>query len=75
MDKNSIKRLAENPHYTMNDRELQELAQLLQDEAIKNREEEGAFTEQVIEKNRVPKQKTLVKKTTGLKEASNVNSK
>ena len=48
MNNNTIKRLADNPHYAMNDKELEALAKMLAEEAEaakKTLEEAGASVE------------------------------
>lgn len=57
MNKNTVKKLAENPHYTMNDKELDALAQLLREEAEvqKDDEKKETHSKRYINKNRVNK--------------------
>lgn len=83
MNKNTINKLAQNPHYSMNEDELEQLANLLREEAEQEAQEtqermsaeEFAEMQSVeekpvkkVNKNRVKKQRTQVKKTGGLEE-------
>ena len=72
MNKNTVKRLADNPHYAMNDKELEALAQMLREEAESEKSEEVKETPTVkkVNKNRVNKTKPSLTKTPVLKEES-----
>ena len=72
MNKNTVKRLADNPHYAMNDKELEALAQMLREEAESEKSEEVKETPTVkkVNKNRVNKIKPSLTKTPVLKEES-----
>lgn len=69
MNKNTVKRLADNPHYAMNEKELEALAKLLHDEAEAEKKEETPKVKK-IEKNRVHKTKPSLTKTPVLQEES-----
>jgi len=66
MNKN-VKKLADNPHYTMSDEELDELAKLLREEA-RNAEDDEKPIILGIDKGRVNKTYGKLDKTRGLKE-------
>ena len=70
MNNNTIKRLADNPHYAMNDRELEALAKLLHDEAEAAKADETPKVRKV-NKNRVAKTTPTLTKTPTLQEDSN----
>lgn len=74
MEKNNrVKKLADNPYYAMSDKDLEELADLLKEEARMAAEEENERMIPVaVTKNRVAKNKNVVKKVTGLEEESDV---
>lgn len=57
MNKNTVKKLSHNPHYTMSEKELEALADMLADEAKSEKKQERAVPK--INKNRV--KKTFVK--------------
>lgn len=67
MNNNTIKRLADNPHYAMNDKELEALAKLLQDEAEAAKADETPKVRKV-NKNRVAKTTPTLTKTPTLQE-------
>lgn len=67
MNKNTVKRLADNPHYTMSDDELDELAQLLREEARDSEDDEKPIV-LGIDKGRVNKTYGKINKTRGLEE-------
>lgn len=67
MNKNGIKKLADNPHYSMSDSELEELANILAEEAEEQKAEERKETPK-INKNRVKKSYVKLDKTPALKE-------
>lgn len=76
MDKNRVKRLADNPHYAMNDKELEQLAELLREEAKSEKEEETKkSTKELrkINKNRVTKTVPKLDKAPRLQEQSDVS--
>lgn len=63
-NKNNVKQLAENPHYTMSEKELAALEELLREEAASEKAQEQEATEKkpakkvskvIINKNRVKK--------------------
>lgn len=66
MNKN-VKKLADNPHYTMSDEELDELAELLRDEA-RNAEDDEKPIILGVNKGRVKKTYGVLNKTKGLEE-------
>lgn len=70
MNNNTIKRLADNPHYAMNDKELEALAKLLQDEAEAAKADETPKVRKV-NKNRVAKTTPTLTKTPTLQEDNN----
>ena len=67
MNNNTIKRLADNPHYAMNDKELEALAKLLHDEAEAAKTDETPKVRKV-NKNRVTKTTPTLTKTPTLQE-------
>ena len=79
MDKNRVRRLAENPYYSMNDKELEQLAQMLREEAESERAEEAKKETETekprkgINKNRVTKTIPTVEKTPVLEEQDDVS--
>lgn len=78
MNKNTVKKLADNPYYSMNDVELKALAKMLREEAQSAKEEETEKsdkkkTERKVNKNRVHKTTTKIEKTPGLKEQDDVS--
>jgi len=77
MDKNRVKKLADNPYYSMNDKELEQLAQMLREEAESERAEETKKETKKprkgINKNRVTKTIPTVKKTPVLEEQDDVS--
>lgn len=66
MNKN-VKKLADNPHYTMSDEELDELAKLLREEARAAEDDEKPII-LGVDKGRVNKTHGKLNKTRGLKE-------
>ena len=74
MNKNTVKKLADNPYYTMNDKELESLANLLREEAERAREDE-VFAAKKINKNRVVKTVPVIAKTSGLEEQVDVSTR
>ena len=68
MNKNGIKKLADNPHYSMSDAELEELANILAEEAEEQKAEEVREVPKV-NKNRVKKSFVKLEKTPALTEA------
>ena len=70
MNNNTIKRLADNPHYAMNDKELEALAKLLHDEAEAAKADETPKVRKV-NKNRIAKTTPTLTKTPTLQEDSN----
>ena len=70
MNKNTVKKLADNPYYAMNDKELEALAKLLQEEAEVAKADETPRVRKV-NKNRVTKTTPTLTKTPTLQEDSN----
>lgn len=70
MNKNTVKRLADNPHYSMNEQELEALAELLREEAEaeKKAETKKPAPEVKLNKNRVKKDFVKLEKSSALKE-------
>ena len=73
MNNNTIKRLADNPHYAMNDKELEALAKMLHDEAEAAKKEELSKELETapvrkVNKNRVSKTVPSLTKTPTLQE-------
>lgn len=74
MDKNRVKRLADNPYYSMNDSELEELAKLLREEAeLEKKEVAPKKTIKRVNKNRVVKTTPTLDKTPGIREQDDVS--
>lgn len=73
MNKNTVKKLASNPHYVMGQAELDALAKLLDEEAEEAKRDETEFVVRGVEKNRVAKTFVTPDKTTGLEEQDNGN--
>jgi hypothetical protein len=77
MDKNRVKRLADNPYYSMNDKELEQLAEMLREEAKSAKEEETKEETKTprrkVNKNRVMKTTPKLDKTPGLEEQEDVS--
>ena len=67
MNNNTIKKLADNPHYAMNDKELEALAKMLHDEAEAAKADETPKVRKV-NKNRVAKTTPTLTKTPTLQE-------
>lgn len=75
-NKNAIKKLANNPHYTMNSEELKALTNLLREEAEAAKEEEQEkVVIKKVNKNRVHTTKTTLDKAKGLEEDDNVSTR
>ena len=74
MNKNTVKKLADNPYYTMNDKELESLANLLHEEAERAKEDE-IFAQRKVNKNRVLKTKPTIARTSGLEEQDDVDAR
>lgn len=74
MNKNSVKKLADNPHYSMSEAELEALAQLLAEEAEqeKKQEKEPKVT---LNKNRVKKDFVKLEKVPALEEDDDGSSR
>lgn len=71
MNKNTVKKLAENPHYSMNEKELDALSQLLREEADNEIiEEEKVFRR--VNKNRVKANHDKLDKENGIEEEDDV---
>lgn len=68
MNKNTVKRLADNPHYSMNEKELDALAQMLREEAENEKKEESKKPVIKLNKNRVKKDFVKLEKTPALDE-------
>ena len=73
MNNKTIKRLAENPHYAMNDKELEVLAKMLHDEAEAAKKEELSKELETapvrkVNKNRINKAVPSLTKTPTLQE-------
>jgi len=70
MNKNTVKRLADNPHYSMNEHELEALAEMLREEAEaeKKAETKKPAPEVKLNKNRVKKDFVKLEKSSALKE-------
>ena len=68
MNKNTVKRLAENPHYSMNEKELDALAQMLREEAEVEKKEESKKPVIKLNKNRVKKDFVKLEKSSALDE-------
>lgn len=71
MNKNTIKKLADNPHYAMNDKELEALANMLREEAEAQKDEGQDQKVKYVNKNRVHKTKVKLDKTPILEEEDN----
>ena len=69
MDKNRVRRLADNPHYAMNDKELEALANLLREEAEAQKSDDTPKVKKV-NKNRITKTKPSLTKAPVLEEES-----
>ena len=69
MNGNTLKKLADNPHYAMSDNELEALANLLREEA-ENAKADETPTVRKVNKNRVSKVKPSLTKTPTLQEDS-----
>lgn len=78
MNKNAIKKLADNPHYSMSEAELNKLTQILAEEAEEAKEEEKEYPvlkpEIQLNKNRVKKTFVKINKSKAIKETDNVDS-
>lgn len=74
MNKNTIKKLADNPHYSMNEKELEALANLLREEAEAQKDEGKDQKVKYINKNRVEKTKVELDKTPILEEEDYASS-
>ena len=75
MNNNTIKRLADNPHYAMNDKELEALAKMLAEEAEAAKADETPKVRK-INKNRVSKTiPTLTKTPTLQEDTTNVDER
>lgn len=76
MNKNTVKKLADNPHYTMNEKELDELASMLREEAENEKKQERKKAPKVkLNKNRVKKDFVKLEKVPALEEEdTNVSS-
>lgn len=68
MNKNTIKKLADNPYYSMNEQELEALAELLREEAEVEKKEEKKAPKVQINKNRVKKDFVKIEKTPAIEE-------
>lgn len=68
MNKNTVKRLADNPHYSMNEKELDALAQMLREEAEVEKKEESKKPVIKLNKNRVKKDFVKLEKSSALDE-------
>lgn len=68
MNKNTVKKLADNPHYSMNEKELDALAQMLREEAENEKKEESKKPVIKLNKNRVKKDFVKLEKTPALDE-------
>ena len=68
MNKNTVKRLADNPHYSMSEKELDALAQMLREEAEVEKKEESKKPVIKLNKNRVKKDFVKLEKSSALDE-------
>lgn len=67
MNKN-VKKLADNPHYSMSDKEIEELANVLAAEAEEEKKQERKAPVVKLNKNRVKKDFVKLEKTPALEE-------
>lgn len=68
MNKNTVKKLADNPYYSMNDKELEALSELLHEEAEVEKREESKISKIKINKNKVKKNFVKLEKTPAIEE-------